>query len=606
MNDAPNAAADDPRAPWWRDRGLLWLLAGAAALRLVLGLHLWISDPLTRALLSDAAFYDAWARTEVSGETWLAGRPHWLPPLYPWILGLFYRASGGALALTIAAQLAVGVAVTALVARLAWSVTDRRTGLVAGWMWTLYMPVVLFETRLLGVNAALPLCVVVLLAGLAIVRSLEVGRAAPAAAALAGLAAGVACLARPNLLLALPGAGLGALISLALARRLPKPRVLLGTAAVAGAGLAVGLAPGWISNHSRSGQSVLVSANGGVNFWFGNNAQAHGTFHAPGPEWGAIDEQRDVSLAIAAQDLGHEVDESEASAWWFARGRAWIAEHPADALGLWGLKLADNLSSTEFGIQYVPASIRADAPGLWLAPLPFGLILGLAALGLGRVRQAGALLGWIAAGLAAGLLYFTYSRFRLPWIPALLPFSAAGAVRLVEWMRGRERPGARGLVALVIGLGLAAQSWLPFEGDYPRQLFDHARGDAATGWVQLGRESTAQGAWRVARGRFERALAIEPARADAVYELAGVLLRADDGRTADPARALELLEQWTAAAAKNDPFRDELEVLLGAALVTARPADFGARARARGLAQAVLERDPEHAGAARLLAELGR
>jgi 4-amino-4-deoxy-L-arabinose transferase-like glycosyltransferase len=588
---------------WWRERPWRTLALAAAGLRALFGLALALGDPLLGSLLSDAAYYDDWARALAADEPFRAGLPHWLPPLYPWILGWLYGLSGGALGVTIALQAAIGVALTLAVGRLTARVTDERTGLVAGWLWTLYLPVSFFETRLLGVNAALPLCLLCLHAGLTVAERLESGRRALGPAALAGLAAGIASLARPNLLLCLPGAGLGLLW---LARRAPRAATVP-TLLVAGLGLAAGVAPGWISNHQRSGQSVLVSANGGVNFWFGNNPQAHGTFHAPGPEWGAIDEQRDVSLALATEAEGRALDEGQASRWWAARGRSWLAANPIAALRLWGLKLADTLSSFEFGIQYVPSAIRAQVPLLWAAPLPFGLLLGLCVLGAGKVRRAAPLIGWILAGVAAGLLYFTYSRFRLPWLPALLPFSAAGALVCWDALRARRLPQAAPLAAALL---LLAQSFVPFEGDYPELLERHAREDAARAWVELGRGSRVAGDERRAERRFARATELDPRSAGAHYELCSLLLSSNDPRRRDPARALELLERWRADAAlvgAADPeSRMALGVLHAAALLETAPMDPEARARAAALVDQVLAEDPQHPGASELARVLDR
>jgi 4-amino-4-deoxy-L-arabinose transferase-like glycosyltransferase len=606
----PSSAASEGHRPELPAQGLLrdralWALLGAAALlRGILLASFAAFDPLLSVLHSDPQYYDAWARAALAGTDFHGGRPYWLPPLYPWLLGGLYGMTGGSLAATLAVQAALGLSTTAAVVVLAGRVAGRRAGLAAGWLWTLYGPAVFLESRLLGENVALPLCLAALLAGVFALERADAQRAAWPWALAAGLAAGLAALARPNLLLCLPGAGLGAWWSLRRAGRAPAARVLLSLGLAAGSGLGLGVLPGALGNHARSGQWVLVSANGGINLWFGNNPQARGTFHAPGPEWGAIAEQRLVSLGLAAAELGREVDEVEASRHWAARARAWMLEDPGRAALLWARKLADNLSSTEFDVQYVYAEIRRQVGTLWLAPLPFGLLLGLAALGLGRVRHGGALLGWIAAGLAASLLYFTYSRFRLPWLPALLPFAAVGALRIGDALRGRGRIS---LGSSLLALGLVLQSFVPFEGDYPAQLAAHGRSDAARAWVQLGQRAREAGHTERALDRFERALELAPQDGAATYEWAATLLLAADPAHHDPQRAIAALEQWraTGAAATAAPtVRDGIDVLLAAALVEREPGSSSAAARARELAAAVLARTPEHAGAQSLLAAL--
>src|SRR5262249_23687647 len=156
--------------------------------------------------------------------------------------------------------------------------------------------------------------------------------------------------------------------------------------------------------------------------------------------------QRDTSLAVASRALGRPVLEAEASSWWARRALEWIASEPLAALRAAGLKLADSLSSTEYEILYPPGAARWRAPLLWVACVPFGALLGLAALGWGAaLRGRGLLVAWLAAGLGAGVLFFTYSRFRLPALPALMPFAGAGAVRALGWARGGARPAAAAL-----------------------------------------------------------------------------------------------------------------------------------------------------------------
>lgn len=538
-----NPRADSEARPLWRRRALWWVLAWGALVRLVVGAQLWRADPLASQLVSDPAYYDQWARALSAGETFEAGKPFWLPPLYPWALGLLYRLTGGTLVLTFALQACLGLIGTYAIAWITERCAGYRAAIAAALLWTGYAPALLFEQRLLGVNAALPLCLLGWMAFITGLERMDRGRRAGPWAILAGALLGLACLARPNLLLLTPAAIAGAWFA---GRKGPATaRAWTLAAALGAAGFAVGVAPGLVANLERSGQPVLVSANGGINLWFGNRPGAHGTFHAPGPEWGRIELQREVSVERASLALGESVDEQRASAWWSARARSFWFKKPAQAAKLFALKLADHFSSTEFGIQYVPAATRQLAPALWLAPLPFGVLLGLAVLGYGlggerRVRLRGALWGWLIGALVATLLYFTYSRFRLPWIPWMLPFAGAGAVALLDAVRRRQvglRPRWIALAAVAL-----LQSFLPFEGDYPAQLRGNALCDAA-----LLTEDP-----ELKQSRLEGALELSPRSARILVELAKVALNAQAEDVAwgylERARALDLpypeLDLW--------------------------------------------------------------
>lgn len=521
-------------------RALAALLATAALVRALTAGALWRSEPLTRELVSDAAYYDAWARAWAAGAGFRDGLPHWLPPLYPAWLSLLHRLGLGELPWVLLFQGALGLLATWLIVRIAAGAAGARAGLAAGWLWTFYAAVLLHETRLLGVHLALPLALAGLLAAQAFWRRLgeHEPRRAFAPALLCGLCLGLAALAHPNLLLVPVALGAAALV------RVGAQRALLPAALGLALGMCLGLLPGPLSNLTRSGQPILVSANGGLNFWFANNPAARGTFHAPGPEWAGIGDQRDVSLALAAKALGEEVDERRASRYWSARGWAWIAAEPAAASALWARKLAAALSSHELDVQVSLAAARHAAPALWIAPLPFGLLLALAALGWrAPVRERGLFAAWIAAGLVATLLYFHYPRFRLVWAPALLPFAGAGALALFDALKRRAPwPPASALVAAAL---LAALSFAPFEGDYPSRLEAHALTDQARAW-------RAKGEAERARRSLERALEAWPESPRALLELGR--LERDAARGRDPMagsarirRAADLAPEWPEA-----------------------------------------------------------
>lgn len=604
-------------------RGLRWAIGWAVLLRVVVGVHLFAFDPLTRELVSDAAYYDAWARASATGATWDAGLPYWMPPLYPWLLGALYQVTGGALAVTLLLQACIGIANTLLFVALAKRLLEPRAVLLAAWAWVLYAPLVLFEQRLLAVNAALPLVLGGLLLTMGVLDARARGDTSRVPAFAAGLCFGLACLARPNLLFGPLGLLVGGWFDLARLRRDAQGDVDARTArrgdlaavALAVLGAVLPLAFSAQANASRSGERVLVSANGGVNFHFGNNAGAAGTFRAPDVAWGDIFEQRDVATRRAAAALGVAPDTLDAGAvndHWFAQGRTYLLDHPGDAAALWARKFTANLSSHEYGIQVVLAAVREGAPSLWLAPLPFGLVLALAVYSRGRgVRYRFALLGWIVAATVAALLYFTYSRFRLPWYPALVPFAAAGAASLFARDASARRPRA---IAALVALGVLAFSYWPSEGAYGRGLRANACVDTALAWERRG---AASGEVELAAERrrrwLERALEIAPTDAKALDELArlawsqGVerealdlltralatpvdypparrrlaLLRfeAQDPNVRDPRAGREVLETWLAAHPPQTWGALELGLALGDHLLSSSTFDPDARTR---------------------------
>jgi len=590
-----------PVPPLLRDRRLWWLVGLGALLRLVVGLHQWSSDPTMAGLLSDSLYYQAWA-TELAGGADFAGEgpglPYWMPPLYPQLLALVGGSVGAMLLVQGLLGLVTTVLVVALTEALLEGTAERRSAaLWSGLLATLYAPVVFFEGRLLGASLATLLAAAALL--LLARGYLALGderRPRLAWLVAAGLVTGLLALVRPNTLLAVPAVAAWLLVR---GRRsgLPLGRSIPAAALFAIAAL-LPLLPTLAHNRAAEGELVPITANGGINFHFGNNPEAHGTFHAPGPEWGAIETQRSTSLALASEVEGRALTHGEASRYWFGRGLGWLADEPGAALRLWGLKLADSLSSTELGIQYNLPAARHRAPTLWLLPIPFGVLLLLAALGWSRrdgqrPGARGLCEAWLVAGLVSALLYFTYSRFRLPLLPALLPFCGLGMVRLLA---RRVSPIPAG-----VGLALLVVSFLPFEGSYPRHLESHAYSDmagalgvspatraeraelhtralelvpgnkpAALGLAVTRIETAAElpietpsgtAAAAEALAGLEAAVAIPVDYPSAEYQLAHFLANWPDPAINDRSRALAIVRAWLATSRALDPARASFEDL---------------------------------------------
>ncbi|MDF1797542.1 MAG: hypothetical protein P1V81_00045 [Planctomycetota bacterium] len=590
-----------PVPPLLRDRRLWWLVGLAALLRLVVGLHQWSADPTMAGLLSDSLYYQAWA-TDLAGGADFAGEgpglPYWMPPLYPRLLALVGGSVGAMLLVQGLLGLVTTVLVVALTEALLEATAERRSAaLWSGLLATLFAPVIFFEGRLLGASLATLLATAaLLLLARGFVALTPERRPRLAWLAAAGLVTGLLALVRPNTLLAVPAVAAWLLVrgrrsGLPLTRSLP-------AAALFGLAALLPLLPALAHNHAAEGELIPITANGGINFHFGNNPSAHGTFHAPGPEWGSIETQRSTSLALACEAEGRPLTPGEASRYWFDRGASWLADEPGAALRLWGLKLADSLSSTELGIQYNLAAARHRAPSLWLLPIPFGALLLLAALGWSRRDDQrpgarGLCEAWLAAGLASALLYFTYSRFRLPLLPALLPLCGLGMVRLLA---RRVSP-----LALGAGLLLLVASFVPFEGSYPRHLESHAYSDmagaleatpatrperaelyaralelvpgnkpAALGLAVTRIEAAAElpvetpagtSAAAAALAALEAAAAIPVDFPSAEYQLAHFLANWPDPGIADRPRALAIVRAWLATSRPTDPARPAFEDL---------------------------------------------
>ena len=252
---------------------------------------------------------------------------------------------------------------------------------------------------------------------------------------LAGVTAGLAALARPNILL---------FVALFCAWHLWRRRSVRDLAPFVGCTLLV-ILPVTVRNWAAEPGLVLVSGNGGVNFYIGNNADYERTVALrPGVEW--------EEMVLEPVRAGH-VTAAAKSSYFLRKGLAWIASHPLDYLVLLARKTRDFWSGPEVkrnqDIYYARQHSWILGLLLWDRHLsvPFGLIAPLGLLGLGlslRIRgDPTALLRIYVLGYTASvLLFFPAARYRMPLVPVLIVFAALAAWRLTSSLRRRSWPEA--------------------------------------------------------------------------------------------------------------------------------------------------------------------
>jgi hypothetical protein len=215
-----------------------------------------------------------------------------------------------------------------------------------------------------------------------------------------------------------------------------KPRAL------AVAGLALPLALSLAHNVAVGDQWLLTTAHGGANFWLGNNPSSSGTYEAP-----LFIEARPAAELIgfkteAERRVGHPLTQAESSRYWLLEGLRFWASQPLDALGLTFKKVRLLLSDYEVPDNYAFTCFRSYfARALWLAPLSWGALLGLALLGAWQLRadrRARPLLVLFGLYAASVVAFFVFDRYRIPLAPLLCLFAAHGLFALrysrVGWL----------------------------------------------------------------------------------------------------------------------------------------------------------------------------
>jgi 4-amino-4-deoxy-L-arabinose transferase-like glycosyltransferase len=404
--------------------------------------------PFAHGTFSDGAVYEASARDIVEHPPW-GTEPFYLQGAYAYLLaiGMAIRpwASAGLLVQLLLAAVALVVAHRGFV-RL-WG---RQTGRVTTILLLACPALAFYENKFLSASLGVACNVFVFAAFVALVERERADEQADDRggawwrAGLLGVASGLAILARPNMVLALPFT-LVALLVLHPGRGLERARAALPSCVGFVLGLLLALAPMAARNSIVTGHPDLQPIHGGgTSFYIGNNPEANGLWNDAGllsarlgterselVEQLGIDPQLDVRGQARA--VGDEL---------YGRAFTWMRAHPADWLALETRKLWFTFGDQQLTQDYDWLGERELIPWANRIAVPFGVLLALALIGAvvtttttssaWRRALAWWLVGQAIAMLVANLLFFTSAQHRLPLIVPLVILAGPGAVAVVQ------------------------------------------------------------------------------------------------------------------------------------------------------------------------------
>ena len=389
--------------------GLAALLLLALGLRIALTLSLrgdpWFDEPIV-----DGASYDRWAR-EIATEDFWGKKAFFQDPLYPYLLGTFYKLFGRDLLAVRLLQSVVGVLGLWMLFEAARRLCDLPTAYVALAIGALSKSLAFFDAAILkdflGVAAV---------EGALLCSTLKGPWRWPAVGAALGAGAGV----RSNLLLAV--VALAVLLSL---RREWKSAGLLAAAAAAF------VLPITVRNAAVAKDFVVTTWGGGPSLYIGNHPENATGRYRPPPflSEGSLEaEERDFRLE-AERRLGRPLKASEVDAYWRGQALSFIAGNPGTFLAASSKRLLMLSNAREIPDDLDPAFMARFS---WVLKLPlftWGLLTApLAAAGIylawieRRKFEVPLLLG--VAYVASILPFFVFARYRLPLVPILILFAA--------------------------------------------------------------------------------------------------------------------------------------------------------------------------------------
>ncbi len=419
--------------------------------------------PFFQTLGLDAKFYDQWAR-DIAGGTAERGA-FFMTPLYSYFLATVYRLFGRDLLLVRMIQAGLGAGTASLIYLVGRDVFDKRVGLLAGLLTASYGALIFYDCSVL----LTPLLVFLNVLAVYLLLRADSSRR-PIYCVAAGAVLGLAAVGRAAALLsaaaavlwmwhsARAGAGRKATVSSDSdggrsrggERSARRPAALRGAALVV-LGLVLVVGPVTLRNYVVERDFVLVTSNGGLNFFIGNGEGATGGYAKPA----GLDIATDLyGKALAEEALGRELKPSEVSDYWYARGWEDIRTRPGQWSKLMVRKLAFVMSSYELP-QLENYDFQKRYSALLALPLPgFAVLAPLGLLGLGltfRRRRPRLLALYFSVYLLSIVAFFVVARYRLPVVPLLIVLASYAAVELARRVQAREFAA---LVVPVVALGV--------------------------------------------------------------------------------------------------------------------------------------------------------
>jgi tetratricopeptide (TPR) repeat protein len=394
-----------------RNYPLLSILFVALSLR-IYQLLFWIGTPYFKTPFLDELYHQLWASSIASGNI-LPDGVFFRAPLYPYFLALFYWLTPDGHLFAIMTQMLLGLLSIVYIYNLALSVSNNtRIALLAATLWAIYPTQIIYESRLLFDSLIAATMPVMLYYVVEAVKSKRTGYFA-----LAGLILGLTTITRPTVLILLP-------VILYFLFKAEKLKTMLFLFAAL-----LPIIPVTISNW-HNGDFVLISSQGGINFYIGNNAQSDGK-SAVMPGFGQAWKYNDC-VKYAESTTNRKLNPSEVSNFYFSKGFAYWKDNPSSAILLLGEKILVLIGYKEFGNNGDPYFLNNGSflkYFLWF----WSVIFALAIVGIifSKFGYKPMLFAILIGNIVVILTFFVCDRFRLPIVPILIIFAAFGIDSLI-------------------------------------------------------------------------------------------------------------------------------------------------------------------------------
>jgi len=406
----------------------------------------------------DEKWHWLWAQEILEKSFWGEGS-YFRGPLYPYLLAFLYFITDASIFWAKFLQILICGLTATYIFKIGRRLFNETVGIISGFAYAFYGTLVFYEAMFL-----IPVLFLFFLVW-GMYRLIENQDSFSLKSwAVTGLIFGLAAVTRPNIILVVP------FLALWLFFRHRKPsldwKISMRPALVMVAGMFLAIAPVTIRNYAVTGDLILISSQGGINLYLGNNEAADGlTMIMPEVELGQSitwDMFIPVTSAAAEKETGRELSDAEVSSFWTGKAVSFVVNNPGKFLALVWKKSVYLLSGFENSdasdIYYQRRKSGLYSLLLWdnIISFPFGLLLPIVFMSLFVLRKDFKkllpLYIFILAYIPSIVLFLVSARHRLPLVPFLIVIAGAGVYTLLKSAKKLTKPN----VALVLTIFAAA------------------------------------------------------------------------------------------------------------------------------------------------------
>ena len=413
----------------------------------------------------DEKWHWEWAHEIINKSFW-GENAYFRAPLYPYLLAFLSWITDSSIFWTKFLQTMLSGGTAVFIYLLGHRLFNRATGIVSGFIYALYGTMLFYETMFL-----IPILFLFFVTWGMYRIVVSRDSLSKRTWLVTGLIFGLAAISRPNILLVVPFLMLWMYLTtrktLPFRKRIVLPSVML-------AGVMIAILPVTTRNLIVTGDFNLISSQGGINLYLGNNQYADGlTMMMPEVDLDESVSWREfgiVTAAAAKKEAGRELSETEISTFWTGKAIDFIVSNPGKFANLVWRKSVyllcgfENSDNTDIYYQREKSGLLSALLIDKFLYLPFGLLLPLALVGVfihrKMTHQLAPLYIFLAAYTPSIVLFLVTARHRLPLIPFIIVIAAGGMVKLVQ-ERKKIPAGKLGICAAIflVSMILFNQTW---------------------------------------------------------------------------------------------------------------------------------------------------